>query len=66
MTGKKNNTSHRVVCSFCKKKQDEVKKIIAGPGVYICNECVDLCNNIIDEPDQKTVQQNKKMTLSNG
>ena len=34
-------------CSFCGKNQDEVKKLIAGPSVYICNECVDLCNDII-------------------
>jgi ATP-dependent Clp protease ATP-binding subunit ClpX len=36
-------------CSFCGKSQDEVKKLIAGPSVYICNECVDLCNNIITQ-----------------
>lgn len=36
-------------CSFCGKSQDEVAKIVAGPGVYICNECVDLCKRIIDE-----------------
>ena len=36
-------------CSFCGKNQDEVKKLIAGPSVYICNECVDLCNDIIEE-----------------
>jgi len=36
-------------CSFCGKSQDQVKKIIAGPDVYICNECVDLCKEIIDE-----------------
>lgn len=36
-------------CSFCGKSQNQVKKLIAGPGVYICNECVDLCNEIIDE-----------------
>ena len=36
-------------CSFCGKVQDEVKKLIAGPSVYICNECVDLCNDIIEE-----------------
>ena len=36
-------------CSFCGKSQDEVKKLIAGPSVYICNECVDLCNDIIEE-----------------
>lgn len=45
-----------VHCSFCGKSQDEVKKIVAGPGVYICNECVTLCQEIIDEEladDQK-------------
>lgn len=36
-------------CSFCGKGQKEVKKLIAGPGVYICDECIDLCNDIIDE-----------------
>lgn len=38
-----------VHCSFCGKSQDEVKKIVAGPGVYICNECVALCKEIIDQ-----------------
>lgn len=38
-----------VMCSFCGKSQDQVKKIVAGPGVYICNECIDLCKEIIDE-----------------
>ena len=38
-----------VHCSFCGKSQDEVKKIVAGPGVYICNECVALCQEIIDQ-----------------
>ena len=38
-----------VKCSFCGKTQKQVKKLIAGPGVYICNECIDLCNEIIDE-----------------
>ena len=38
-----------VCCSFCGKSQDQVKKIIAGPDVFICNECVDLCKEIIDE-----------------
>ncbi|WP_125547398.1 ATP-dependent Clp protease ATP-binding subunit ClpX [Levilactobacillus lindianensis] len=38
-----------VTCSFCGKSQDKVKKIVAGPGVYICNECIDLCKEIIDE-----------------
>ncbi len=34
-------------CSFCSKSQDEVRKLIAGPEVYICDECIDLCNDII-------------------
>jgi hypothetical protein len=36
-------------CSFCSKEQGEVAKLIAGPGVFICNECVDLCDRILDE-----------------
>ncbi len=36
-------------CSFCTKSQTQVRKLIAGPGVYICNECVDLCYEIIQE-----------------
>lgn len=39
----------RLKCSFCGKSQEQVKKLIAGPGVYICDECVDLCNEILDE-----------------
>ena len=34
-------------CSFCGKSQKQVKKLIAGPGVYICNQCIDLCNDVI-------------------
>ncbi len=44
-------------CSFCGKHQREVKKLIAGPGVYICDECIDLCNDIIIEERQKDTQQ---------
>lgn len=36
-------------CSFCAKSQHEVRKLIAGPTVFICNECVDLCNEIVRE-----------------
>ncbi len=46
MTGKYD--SH-LKCSFCGKSQEQVRKLIAGPGVYICDECVDLCNEILDE-----------------
>ncbi len=44
-----NDTSEQLLCSFCGKSQRQVKKLIAGPGVYICDECIDLCNEIIDE-----------------
>lgn len=43
------DNSGGVRCSFCGKSQDEVKKIVAGPEVYICNECIELCKEIIDE-----------------
>ncbi|MBK8469089.1 MAG: ATP-dependent Clp protease ATP-binding subunit ClpX [Actinomycetales bacterium] len=42
-------SSDLVKCSFCGKSQKQVKKLIAGPGVYICDECIDLCNEIIEE-----------------
>ncbi|MCW5951510.1 MAG: ATP-dependent Clp protease ATP-binding subunit ClpX [Propionibacteriaceae bacterium] len=42
-------TSDLLKCSFCGKSQKQVKKLIAGPGVYICDECIDLCNEIIEE-----------------
>ena len=48
-TKKKDNDNKILYCSFCGKGQNEVQKLIAGPSVYICEECVDLCNNIIDE-----------------
>ena len=44
----KNDTPKSVKCSFCGKAQENVKRIIAGPGVYICNECIGLCNDIIE------------------
>src|SRR3954465_15615812 len=43
------DTNDQLMCSFCGKSQRQVKKLIAGPGVYICDECIDLCNEIIDE-----------------
>ena len=43
------NNNDAVRCSFCGKAQDEVKKLVAGPGVYICDECIELCREIIEE-----------------
>lgn len=47
------DTNGSLKCSFCGKGQKEVKKLIAGPGVYICDECIDLCNDIIDEEKER-------------
>ncbi|MFZ5647953.1 MAG: ATP-dependent Clp protease ATP-binding subunit ClpX [Bacillota bacterium] len=43
------NEKGQLKCSFCGKLQDQVKKLVAGPGVYICDECIELCNEIIEE-----------------
>ena len=53
----RNDTPKSVRCSFCGKAQENVKKIVAGPGVYICDECVELCTSIIEAElydDEKT------------
>ena len=46
------NDSRKLYCSFCGKSQDEVGRLIAGIDVYICDECVQLCQNVIDEDEQ--------------
>ncbi len=48
---KNNNNDKNVKCSFCGKTQENVKKIVAGPGVYICDECIGICKNIVEEDD---------------
>jgi len=53
MARKRDERSGDLVCSFCGKSQDEVKKLIAGPTVYICDECIELCNDIIAEEFEK-------------
>ena len=45
--------NEQLLCSFCGKSQRQVKKLIAGPGVYICNECIDLCVEIIAQERPK-------------
>jgi ATP-dependent Clp protease ATP-binding subunit ClpX len=49
-------------CTFCDKSQELVKKLIAGPGVYICNDCIDLCNAILDDEDV-TVADDASMAI---
>jgi len=50
------DSSEQLKCSFCGKSQRQVKKLIAGPGVYICDECIDLCNEIIEEEIEHEVE----------
>jgi ATP-dependent Clp protease ATP-binding subunit ClpX len=50
------DTGELLKCSFCGKSQKQVKKLIAGPGVYICDECIDLCNEIIEEELSETTE----------
>jgi ATP-dependent Clp protease ATP-binding subunit ClpX len=53
----KNNSSQNVRCSFCGKPQGAVQRLIAGPGVYICDECVELCLQIIEGIDPEDVEK---------
>ena len=58
----KNGDNKLLYCSFCGKSQQDVKKLIAGPSVFVCDECVELCNDIIREEllDQEP-SENKKL-----
>ena len=54
MSDDKHNDSEKLLyCSFCGKSQHEVRKLIAGPSVFVCDECVELCNDIIREEIQE-------------
>jgi len=57
---RKDDLSGELVCSFCGKSQDEVKKLIAGPSVYICDECVSLCSEIIEEEYEQEEKDKQK------
>ncbi len=48
MAKNNNNNMKNVRCSFCGKSQETVEKVVAGPGVYICNECIKVCSNILE------------------
>jgi ATP-dependent Clp protease ATP-binding subunit ClpX len=50
------DTGELLKCSFCGKSQKQVKKLIAGPGVYICDECIDLCTEIIEEEQGQSTE----------
>ncbi|MEA4852803.1 MAG: ATP-dependent Clp protease ATP-binding subunit ClpX [Christensenella sp.] len=57
-----NNDKEQVKCSFCGKPQEEVRRLIAGPGVFICDECVELCREIIDEEFKEAAKFDLKET----
>jgi ATP-dependent Clp protease ATP-binding subunit ClpX len=61
--GKNDVSNDDLLCSFCGKSQDEVKKLIAGPSVYICDECIQLCNEIIDEEYSQEEEQETSQLL---
>ena len=65
MADKKGNPREKTLyCSFCGKSQHEVKKLIAGPSVFICDECIDLCNDIIrDEVPAESLDGVKRSDL---
>ena len=58
--GNGSDSNNLLFCSFCGKNQNEVRKLIAGPSVYICDECVDLCNDIIKEELNESTQSEEK------
>lgn len=60
---KSSNSNDDLLCSFCGKSQDEVKKLIAGPSVYICDECIQLCNEIIAEEYSEEEKQDASQVL---
>lgn len=63
MTGKGDDNGKLLYCSFCGKSQHEVRKLIAGPSVFICDECVDLCNDIIREEVQESQSDSGEQKL---
>ncbi len=62
-SGKGDDNGKLLYCSFCGKSQHEVRKLIAGPSVFICDECVDLCNDIIREEIQETTTEDRSDRL---
>ncbi len=60
---KKGNDSDNLFCSFCGKNQKEVTKLIAGPAVYICDECIQLCSEIIEEESDKATTEHENLLI---
>jgi ATP-dependent Clp protease ATP-binding subunit ClpX len=64
MAKRRSGDGNGLRCSFCGKSQEEVKKLIAGPAVYICDECIELCNEIVEEEYEKEAQTRRKEEFS--
>jgi len=64
MAKRRSGDGNGLRCSFCGKSQEEVKKLIAGPAVYICDECIELCNEIVEEEYEKEAQTRRKGEFS--
>ena len=62
MSEKKGSSEKLLYCSFCGKSQHEVRKLIAGPSVFICDECIELCNDIIRDETQGEAQSGEGRT----
>jgi ATP-dependent Clp protease ATP-binding subunit ClpX len=60
---KKDDVNDNLFCSFCGKNQKEVTKLIAGPAVYICDECIQLCSEIIDEETEKDAREQEDLLI---
>ncbi len=60
---KKKDESDNLFCSFCGKNQSEVRKLIAGPAVYICDECIQLCSEIIEEESEKDSEDTDRILV---
>ena len=58
MTEKFDDTTNELRCSFCGKPQSQVRRLVAGPGVYICDECIELCMSILN--DEKNLCSKKE------
>jgi ATP-dependent Clp protease ATP-binding subunit ClpX len=63
MSKRGSDKSSDLLCSFCGKSQSEVKKLIAGPSVYICDECIELCNDIIAEENEKEEVKSTRLSI---
>ena len=62
-SGQNDESGKLLYCSFCGKSQHEVRKLIAGPSVFICDECVELCNDIIREEVSEATQSGESSKL---